>query len=383
MNSLQSELVEQLKKFRLEKIEPYMEKDDAQARFRIEIFHQLGKLGVTGLGLPEEVGGGGLSYDNVCLALEEIAKSSVPYAVTLSVSEMVQKIIYRRGNSAQRKQWLPPLVAGKEIGAFCLSESSSGSDAAALKTRAEKTVVDGVEGYVINGNKMWVTSGGVAKTYLVFCRTKDNEDGREGISTLLVRDGAAGFSYGKKERKLGWRTSPTRELVFENCFVSADNLLGKEGEGFAIAMEGLNSGRINIGAIAIGLSRRVLDEAINYALVRQQFNRPLFDFQGLQWMMTEMATELEASRLLVERAAQWEEQKRPNRKLASMAKLKATDTAMKIATDAVQILGGVGHTCEYPVERFMRDAKILQIVEGSNQIQRVVIGRELKREYQK
>jgi acyl-CoA dehydrogenase len=205
--------------------------------------------------------------------------------------------------------------------------------------------------------------------------------GAKGISAFIVRDGAEGFSYGKKEKKMGWRISPTRELIFHNCFVSEEDLLSKEGEGLTIAMAALDKGRFTICAIAVGCAERALDESVNYALSRHQFNQAIFDFQGLQFMMADMATEIECSRLLVLQAARDYDRGVPNAKLACMAKLKATDTAMKVTTDAVQILGGVGYTREYPVERFMRDAKVLQIVEGTNQIQRVVIARCLKKEY--
>ena len=267
------------------------------------------------------------------------------------------------------------LYSGEEIGAFALSESHSGSDAAGLKTTAKK--VEG--GYILNGTKMWITSGGIAKTYIVMART--GEEGAKGISAFIMRDGMEGFSYGKKEKKMGWKVSPTRELVFENCFVPEENLLREEGFGFKVAMAALDKGRITIGSIATGLAQRALDEAVKYSLERKQFNRAIFDFQGLQFMMADMATDVESSRLLVTEAAKLYDAGTPNQKLACMAKLKATDTAMKVTTDAVQIFGGVGYTTEYPVERFMRDAKVLQIVEGTNQIQKVVIARSLKKEY--
>jgi alkylation response protein AidB-like acyl-CoA dehydrogenase len=206
-------------------------------------------------------------------------------------------------------------------------------------------------------------------------------EGGKGVSAFIVRDGTAGFSYGKKEKKMGWRISPTRELIFHNCFIPDENLLLKEGEGFKIAMAALEKGRFTIGAIAVGCAERALDEAVKYSLTRHQFKQAIFDFQGLQFMMADMATEIECSRLLVMQSARDYDNKTPNAKLACMAKLKATDTAMSVTTDAVQILGGVGYTKEYPVERFMRDAKVLQIVEGTNQIQRVVIARSLKKEY--
>jgi len=377
MNELQVELKSQLEKFCLAKIEPHMEHDDEVEEFRMDIFTDLGNLGFCGMTIPENYGGAGLSYQDCAVALEEIAKYSVSYSVTVSVSTMVQAIINDFGTETQKTTYLPALTAGAEIGAFCLSESSAGSDAGSLKTTAKK--VDG--GYVLNGTKMWITSGGIAKTYIVMARTGDA--GSKGITAFIVRDGVPGLSFGKKEKKMGWRASPTREVIFENCFVPDENILIGEGQGFKVAMAALDKGRITIGAVAVGLSQRALDESVKYSLTRQQFNHAIFEFQGLQFMMADMACEIEASRLLVQEAARLYDMGKPNQKIASFAKLKATDTAMKVTTDAVQILGGVGYTREYPLERFMRDAKVLQIVEGTNQVQRVVIARQLKKEYQK
>ncbi len=376
MNEFQKELVLNLQKFCETSIEPHMEHDDASGTFRKEIFQGLGEYGVTGITIPEEFGGAGLSYMDYCYALEEIAKTSVPYAVTVSVSSMVQSILLEFGNKSQKEKYLPELTSGKEIGAFALSESHSGSDAANMKTTAKK--VEG--GYILNGTKMWITSGGVAKTYIVMART--GGEGAKGVSSFIVTDGMKGFSFGKAEKKMGWKTSPTREIVFENCFVPEENRILDEGQGFKVAMGGLDRGRVAIAAIGIGCAQRALDEAIKYSLTRQQFKQSIFDFQGLQFMLADMATETEASRFLVHSAAHSLDSNQPNSKLCSMAKLKATDTAMKVTTDAVQVLGGVGYTSEYPVERFMRDAKVLQIVEGTNQIQRVVIARHLKKEYE-
>ncbi len=375
MNELQKELVSTLEKFRVQKIDPIMEHDDENEVFNMELYKEIGALGFTGVTTAEEFGGAGLSYSDYCYVLEEIAKSSVPYAVTISVSGMVQAIIQSSASQAQKEKYLPELASGQEIGAFALSESGSGSDAASLKTTAKKT--DG--GYILNGTKLWITSGGIAKTYIVMART--GQEGAKGVSAFIVEDGVEGFSFGKKENKMGWRTSPTRELIFENCFIPEENLIGKEGAGFKAAMSGLEKGRFTIGAIGVGCAQRGLDEAVSYALSRQQFEQPIFDFQGLQFMMADMATEIEASRLLVQKAAESFDKGENNQLYASMAKLKATDTAMQVTTDAVQILGGVGYTKEYPVERFMRDAKVLQIVEGTNQIQKVLIGRNLKKKY--
>ncbi|HLE12551.1 MAG: acyl-CoA dehydrogenase [Bdellovibrionales bacterium RIFOXYD12_FULL_39_22] len=375
LNELQTELISQLEKFRKEKIEPFAEADDHAEKFRMDIFKQLGALGFTGMTTPEDFGGVGLTYQDLCTALIELSKSSVSYAVTVSVSSMVQSIINEYGNDEQKSKYLPELASGEAIGAFALTESSAGSDAASLLTTAKKTA----KGYILNGSKIFITSGGIAKTYIVMART--GGEGAAGISAFIVEDGRAGFSYGKKERKMGWKVSPTRELIFENCLVPEENMLRKEGVGFKIAMSALDRGRITIGSIGVGLAERALDEAMKYALERKQFKKSIFDFQALQFMLADMATEIESSRLLVRQAAKLFDEKRNDQKLASMAKLKATDTAMKVTTDAVQILGGVGYTSEYPLERFMRDAKVLQIVEGTNQIQRVVIARKLKGEY--
>jgi butyryl-CoA dehydrogenase len=372
---VRGELLRSLGKWCRDHIEPHMEHDDAAGRFRMDIYQGLGEQGVAGLTLSEQHGGAGLTYADYVAVLEVIAQSSVAYAVTISVSSMVQTILSEYGNPAQQAKYLPALTAGREIGAFALSESHAGSDAASLKTTAKKTA----GGYVLNGTKMWITSAGVAKTYIVMART--GGEGAKGVSAFIVRDGAEGFTYGKAEKKMGWKASPTRELVFENCFVPNEDLLLNEGEGFKVAMGGLDRGRVAIGAIGVGCAQRALDEAIRYSLGRVQFQQSIFDFQGLQFMMADMACEVEASRLLVEKAAELLDRGEAPSKLASMAKLKATDTAMRVTTDAVQIHGGVGYTSEYPVERFMRDAKVLQIVEGTNQIQRVVIARHLKKEY--
>lgn len=377
MNELQVELKNSIKRFRLDQIEPHAEHDDANENFRKETFQGLGELGICGMTIDEKFGGLGLGYADLCIALEEIAKSSVSYAVTVSVSLMVQGIIQKFGNDSQKKKYLPLLTSGQEIGAFCLSESTSGSDAKAMKTMAKK--VEG--GYMLNGAKMWITSGGIAKTYVVMART--GGEGAKGVSAFVVEDGMDGLSFGKKEKKMGWKVSPTREVLFQNCFVPEENLLLGAGEGFKVALGGLDAGRITIGSIAVGLADRALSESVKYSLERQQFDQPIFDFQGLQFMMADMACEMEASRLLVMKAAELLDAGKLNSKLCSMAKLKATDVAMKVTTDAVQVHGGVGYTAEYPVERMMRDAKVLQIVEGTNQIQRVVIARHLKKEFQK
>ena len=374
-NEFHQEIIDQIKKFRLEQIEPLLEKDDHEGIFRKEIFNQLGELGFTGMTIPEEFGGAELSYSDFCVFLEELSKTSVPYAVTVSVSSMVQSILNKFGTQDQKNTYLPELTSGQEIGAFALSESGSGSDASSLKTTAKETS----NGFILNGSKLWITSGGVAKTYIVMART--GGEGSKGVSAFIVRDGDNGFHYGKNESKMGWRTSPTRELLFQNCEIPKNRLIGQLNEGMKVALSALDAGRITIGAISVGLAQRALDESVRYSLSREQFGQKIFEFQGLQFMMADMDTEIEASRLLVYQAANLLDSGNPNPKISSMAKLKSSDTAMSVTTDAVQILGGVGYTKEYPVERLMRDAKVLQIVEGTNQIQRVVIARNLRKSF--
>lgn len=377
MQNFQLELVSQIKKFRLNKIEPILVEDEEKSFFRSDLYREFGQLGFTGMVIPETYGGADLEMQDYCLALTELSKTSVSYAVTLSVSTMTQTLINLFGNEAQKTQYLPKLCNGEEIGAFALSESTSGSDAVSLRTTAKK--VEG--GYLLNGSKLWITSGGLAKTYIVMART--GEEGSKGISAFIIRDGTTGFSFGKNEKKMGWKISPTRELIFHNCFIPQDQLLGSEGKGFHYAMEALNRGRISIGAIAVGVAERAFEEALQYSFSRHQFDKSIFEFQGIQFMLADMKTELESSRLLVMEAARQFDNKNYDILLSAMAKLKATDSAMKITTDAVQILGGVGYTMEYPVERLMRDAKALQIVEGTNQIQRVVMAKQLQRIYKK
>lgn len=349
-----------------------VEHDDEQAIFRPEIIRALGELGLTGIQTPVDYDGAGLGYLEYTIALEEIAAVSVAYAISIAVSGLPQVILYKFGNEEQRNLYIPPLACGAHIGAFALSESHSGSDAGALKTRAVK---DG-DHYILNGTKLWITQGDTANTLIVFART--GAEGTKGISAFIVEKGTPGFRAGKKETKMGINISPTCELIFEDVKIPAQNLIGKEGDGFKIAMTALDSGRITIGASSVGLARAALEYSAQYARSRVQFDQPIIDFQGIQFMLADMYTAVEASRLLVHQAASLRDEGVPFTREAAAAKLFSSDTAMKVTTDAVQILGGVGYTKEYPVERFMREAKVLQIVEGTNQIQRMVIGRSLK-----
>jgi len=371
----QQALAEAVRSFCVAEIAPHAEADDEAERFRKELVSAMGEQGFCGVPTPEEYGGLGLGYLDYCIVLEEIAKVSAAYAVTVAVNGLPQIILGKMGSEEQRQAWLPRLAAGEALGAFALSESGSGSDAAALRTTA---VQRGGE-WVLNGSKMWITSAGYADLYVVMART--GGVGPRGISAFLVPGDTAGVSFGKKERKMGMRASPTAELVLEDVRVPLDALVSGEGQGFTVAMAALDSGRITIGATAVGLAQAALDTAGTYATEREQFGQPIVDFQGVSFMLADMACRVEAARLLVHKAAWMRDNDRDYSPIAAMAKCVATDAAMAVTTDAVQVLGGNGYTREYPTERYMRDAKVMQIVEGTNQIQRLVIGRHLKRTY--
>jgi butyryl-CoA dehydrogenase len=371
LTPIQIELRDLARKFSQTELKPLIEEDEREERFRPEIISKLGALGLTGIPVPEGYGGAGLGYTDYSVALEEIAAVNLGYAISVAVTGLPQVILNSFGNEAQKKRYIPALAEGRAIGAFCLSEAGSGSDAAALRTTARR---EG-DSYVIHGTKQWITQGDSADTLIVLART--GGPGASGISAFLVEKGMQGFGLGKRERKMGCHTSHTMELIFENCRVPASHLIGKEGEGFKIAMTALDSGRITIGAAALGVARGALEVALSHARQREQFGKPIGEFQGVSFMLADMATELESARLLVQRAAWLKDQGLPFSLEAAMAKLRATDMAMKVTTDAVQILGGSGYTQEFPVERYMREAKVLQIVEGTNQIQRLVIGRAL------
>jgi alkylation response protein AidB-like acyl-CoA dehydrogenase len=332
----------------------------------------MARLGLTGLLTPTEFGGAGATRLTAAMVAEGISKGCAGSGAALAVHLMVQTLIHRFGLPEQQQRWLPSLASGEQLAAFSLTEPGAGTDAAALITRAEP---DG-EDYVVNGNKVFVTSGGEADLYAVMVRT--GGPGPGGISTLMIPKGARGFHFGKKEQKMGLGASPTMELIFEDCRVPRENLLGgEEGIGFKVAMTALDGGRISVGASAVGVAQAALDHAIAYAKEREQFGKPIGQFQGIQFMLADMAAEIEASRLLVYQAADLMDKGMPSTGKAAIAKRFATDACMRVTTDAVQIFGGYGYLKDFPVERLMRQAKILQIVEGTNQIQRVIIAREL------
>jgi len=369
----QRALAEAAREYSRATLAPTLEEDDDREVFRKELVQAMGAQGLCGIPTPERYGGLGLGYTEYCVVLEEIAAVSASYAVSVSVTGLPQVILNLFGTEAQKEQWLPGLASGELLGAFALSETEAGSDAAALKTTARR---DG-DRYVLNGTKAWITHGGVADLYVLMART--GGPGARGVSAFLVPGDAPGLSFGKKERKMGLRASPTVELVLEDVEIPVDQRIGEEGQGFAVAMTALDSGRMTIGASAVGLSRAALEWSGRYATERRQFDRPIIDFQGVGFMLADMACAVEASRLLVHQAAWLKDHGQPFSHEAAMAKVVSTDTAMRVTTDAVQILGGYGYTREHPVERYMRDAKVMQIFEGTNQIQRLVISRHLKR----
>jgi alkylation response protein AidB-like acyl-CoA dehydrogenase len=335
------------------------------------LFAQLGDMGLGGIPLPEKDGGGGESYLTYLTVLEELAAGFLSLAVTLSVHHLAEFCLHAFGSEELRGRYLPRLASCDWLGAYALSEASSGSDAASLRTRAEPTG----EGYTVSGAKRFISSAGEAELYVVMART--GAEGPRGISAFAVEKGWDGFSFGKREDKMGWHASPMRELLFDGCRVPAANLIGEEGEGFTIALAGLDGGRLGIAACSVGLAQAAFEAAVSFAREREQFGRRVIEFQGLQFMLADMATQIEAARRLYREAARVRDAGEPPTIGASMAKLFASDTAMRVTTDAVQIHGGYGYMSEYPVERYLREAKALQIVEGTNQVQRMVIGRSL------
>ncbi|MFE2888994.1 acyl-CoA dehydrogenase family protein [Streptomyces graminifolii] len=352
-------------------IAPRAAEEEDAGHFPREIFTLLSRSGLLGLPYDSEYGGGDQPYEVYLQVLEELAAARLTVGLGVSVHSLSCHALANYGTKQQQVEHLPAMLGGGLLGAYCLSEPSSGSDAASLRTKA---VRDGDE-WVIDGTKAWITHGGIADFYTVMART--GEDGPRGISAFLVPGDAAGLSGAVPEKKMGMKGSPTAQVHFDGVRVPDERRIGEEGQGFAIALSALDSGRLGIAACAIGLAQAALDEALAYATGRQQFGRPISDFQGLRFMLADMATQIEAGRALYLAAARLRDAGRPFAKQAAMAKLHCTDTAMKATIDAVQVLGGYGYTADFPVERFMREAKVLQIVEGTNQIQRMVIARHL------
>lgn len=359
--------------FAQKEIAPHAAQNDETGQFPLETIRKLGAQGCMGIPIPEEHGGEGADFLTYILCLEEVSRADASVGVILAVHTSVGTFpILYFGTEEQKKKYLPKLAAGEYLGAFALTESGAGSDASGLCTTARR---DG-DHYVLNGAKIFITNGGYADVYTVFA-TVDKSLGSRGITAFLVDKDTPGFKVGAKEKKMGLKSSATTELVFEDCRLAASQRLGQEGEGFKIAMSLLDGGRIGIGAQGLGIAQAAFDEALKYAQEREQFGQPIFNFQAIAFKLADMATKIEAARLLVYQAAFLKENGLPCGKQASMAKMFATDTAMCVTTEAVQVLGGYGYSREYPVERLMRDAKVTQIYEGTNQIQRVVIAKAL------
>ena len=343
---------------------------EATETFPRDVFAMLGRTGVLGLPYPEEHGGGGQPYEVYLQVLEEIARVWASVGVGVSVHALSCFGLVTRGTEEQRQAWLPDMLGGDLLGAYCLSEPHAGSDPAAMRTTARREGDD----YVLTGAKAWVTHGGHADFYKVMARTSDR---RNGISCFLVPADAAGLSADPPERKMGLTGSATATMRFDGVRVPADRLLGDEGDGLGIALSGLDAGRLGIAAVATGLAQGALDDAVAYAKERETFGRPIIDHQGLAFLLADMAAAVESARSTYLSAARLKDQGLPYGTQASIAKLVATDNAMKVTTDAVQVFGGYGYTRDFPVERYMREAKVMQIFEGTNQIQRMVIGRAL------
>ncbi|MBY0090605.1 acyl-CoA dehydrogenase [Priestia megaterium] len=357
--------------FAKNEVAPTAAQRDEEERFDRGIFTQMADLGLTGIPWPEQYGGIGSDYLAYCIAVEELSRVCASTGVTLSAhTSLAGWPIYTFGTEEQKQKYLKPMATGEKIGAYGLTEPSAGSDAGGMRTLAVK---DG-EDYILNGSKIFITNGGEADIYVVFARIDSNE---KRTSAFIIEKDMPGFSVGKKEKKLGIRSSPTTEIIFEDCRVPKENLLGNEGEGFKVAMMTLDGGRNGIAAQAVGIAQGALDAAVAYAKERQQFGKPIISQQGIAFKLADMATSIEAARLLTYQAAWLESQGLPYGKESAMSKLYAGDTAMKVTTEAVQVFGGYGYTKDYPVERFMRDAKITQIYEGTQEIQRLVISRYL------
>jgi alkylation response protein AidB-like acyl-CoA dehydrogenase len=370
------DLLKLVREISRDELAPHASKYEEEERFPREQFRLLGRSGLLGLPYPERWGGGAVPYEVYLQVLEELASAWMTIGVGVSVHSMSCYALAEYGTGEQRERWLPEMLGGELLGAYALSEAHAGSDAAALTTRAVRSG----EVFVVNGTKAWISHGGQADFYTTMVRTSEfGTAGARGISCLLVDAGTPGLSASPPERKMGLTGSTTTQMIFEDARVAADRLLGPEGDGLKIALSSLSSGRLGIAACAVGLAQAALDEAVAYAKQRTQFGKPIIDFQGVEFLLADMAAAVESSRATYIEAARRRDKGLPFQRQASIAKLVATDAAMKVTTDAVQVLGGAGYTKDFPVERYMREAKVPQIFEGTNQIQRMVIARDLRR----
>ena len=354
---------------------PFAAKWDEEEIFPIPTMREAAALGFAGIYVKGDVGGSELTRLDAALIFEELSAGCTATAAYISIHNMASWMIDRFGNDEQRRKWLPKLTTMQLIASYCLTEPGAGSDAASLKTKA---VRDG-DHYVLNGAKAFISGAGVSDVYV--CMVRTGEDGPKGVSCLVVEKGAKGLSFGKNERKMGWRSQPTAQVIFDNCRVPVTNRIGAEGEGFRIAMMGLDGGRINIGACSLGTARAALEQAQRYVTERRQFGKQLAEFQATQFKLADMATDLEASRLMIWNAAAALDRRDPRATmLCAMAKRFASDNASKIANDALQLHGGYGYLKDFPLERHVRDLRVHQILEGTNEIMRVIIAREMSRQ---
>lgn len=364
------------KKIADEKVIPVRAELDEKEEFPRDIINVLGQSDLLGIYIPEEYGGLGKGCFELCLVIEELSRACLGVSTSYAANALGTYPILLFGSEEQKKKYLPDIASGKKLVAFGLTEANAGSDASGIQTTAR---LEGNE-YVLNGTKQWITNGGEADIYTIIAVT-DKSKGPRGASAFIVEKGTPGFTFGKKERKMGIRASVTSELIFENCRIPKENLIAKEGMGFIIAMKTLDKSRTGVGAQGVGVAQGAFDEAVKFARQRHQFGHPIISFQAIQHMLADMAIQIEAARALVYAVAKYvDSDAKDISKESAMAKTFATDVAMKVTIDAVQIMGGAGYMREYPVEKMMRDAKILQIYEGTNQIQRNVIGQEIIKE---
>ena len=363
------------RRFSRDRLAPFAAEWDETAHFPVDRLREAAALGFAGIYVKSDVGGSEMSRLDAAIIMEELSAGCTSTAAFISIHNMASWMIDRYGSDAQRKKFLPSLTTMEKIASYCLTEPGSGSDAAALKTRAVK---DG-DHYVLNGSKAFISGAGTSDIYV--CMVRTGEDGPKGISCLVIEKGMPGLSFGKAEKKMGWNSQPTATVNFQDCRVPVANRLGAEGEGFRIAMSGLDGGRINIGACSVGTARAAIEEAKTYVTERKQFGKPIADFQVTQFKLADMATELEASRLMIRSAASALDKRDPRATmLCAMAKRFATDMGSKIANDALQLYGGYGYLKDFPAERHVRDLRVHQILEGTNEIMRVIISREMFRQ---
>ena len=369
----QEQLRREIGEFAAREIAPHVARWDEASEFPLDCVKQLGKMGLMGMLFPAEYGGSGLGYVEYALAIEELSAVDASIGIIVaSHNSLCANHIFTAGNEEQRRKYIPRLASGEWLGAWALTEPASGSDAAGARTVAARKG----DRWVLNGNKTFITNGHYADGAVVIAVT-DREKGAHGLSAFLVEKGMPGFRPGKKENKLGMRASDTSELIFEECEVPAENLLGREGEGFVDCMRILDGGRISIAALSVGIASGAFRAALRYTKERHQFDRAISEFQGIQWKLADMATQLDAARLLTRRAAVMKDAGRKTTLESSMAKLMASEVAVRICDEAVQLHGGYGFTKEYPVEKFYRDVKLCTIGEGTSEIQRLIIAREI------